>query len=89
MPPTPDFLSFPLWLSVGKRQGHVNFDAQVSAHVVNARVAPWIIRIGFKIFQPAQVILVGGIEKIIAKQVNIQDGIPLFVGDAGSHPRIE
>ncbi len=47
-------------------QRHIQLNIEIPAHVVNAQVAARIIGIEFKILQPAQVVLVSHIKKIIS-----------------------
>ena len=58
----------------------VNFYTDVSAHIVNPVMRYGTRGIGFKILQPAQVILISNIENVVGENIEIEDEFIFLVG---------
>src|SRR5579872_3598108 len=72
-----------------KIQGEIQFETDIPAHIIDTVAGVGIRRRIEEIFQPAEMIVISDVEKVVAVQVKVEDGFSLLIGKAPSYPRIE
>ena len=72
-----------------KIQRKIEFEADIPAHIVEAVGRIGIVRREIEVFQPAEVIEIRDIEKIVGHQVNVHDRLSFSIGETAADPGIE
>ena len=72
-----------------KIQRKIEFEADIPAHIVEAVGRIGIVRREIEVFQPAEVIEIRDIEKIVGHQVNVHDRLSFSIGEGAADPGIE